>query len=153
MRYGAFVGGLICIALVVVGFAAFARADMVQDWRNPVNYPARVLAVIWNSGRLDANSPMKFGAWTVHFDSETPLVADLTELFGKPLQIGIGNPKAQITLKCSNAIVGERRCVLIFGFNPDRCSLDTYSYFDISVGQADMQLIDIPCPTALDLQR
>jgi len=141
--------------MAVLAPIAPACAEMVRDWQNMMHYPARVIAVEWEGGRLDARSSVRFGAWTIRFG--TPIhFAHYESSLGYGLRsVGIWgdnpDPKGPIgnnVLRCSNAAVGQRLCTLTLGTDTAWCSLNIWAP---SGRMIDTQSINIPCPTALDL--
>ncbi|MDE2165312.1 MAG: hypothetical protein KGJ66_03105 [Alphaproteobacteria bacterium] len=139
----------------VAALVTVARADVVQDWRNAANYPARVTAVIWGNTRLDANHSVRFGSWTVRFAAPTYVAAYI--ILPQPdtpvRLIKIGNEIADQSPRCSNAVAGERSCFFQFLLSPlQGCEIDTY--MGSGVGHtSNSSGFAIPCPTALDLQQ
>lgn len=136
--------------LAVLAPIAPACAEMVRDWQNSMYYPARVVAVHWDSGRLDARSGVKFGAWTVRFGTPIHFAHYVQGL--QVITISGDNPDVKgrtgsNVFRCRNAAVGERLCDLSFNLNASRCSLNIWMTGWIR----DNAYIDIPCPTALDL--
>jgi hypothetical protein len=140
----------LAVALVPL---AQARAELVRDWRNTAHYPARVMAIHWESGRLDARTSVRFGAWTVRFGPPPQFALDIhfPAPYGRSLTIGGDNPDvngnaapSRKMFHCSNAAVGSRFCS--FALYP-KCQLLIYG----SKIYIPDSRIDIPCPTALEL--
>jgi hypothetical protein len=127
------------------------RADIVQDWQNPIHYPARVIAVQWENGRLDAKTSMKLGAWTMSFGPPVQCAVDFHFPDGRSLAIGGDNcdiagsaAPYRKRFHCRNAAVGDRFCDLAL---LPKCQLRIY-YTKTYIPD---NWIDIPCPTALEL--
>lgn len=142
---------LLALAVALLPLAQ-ARAELVRDWRNAAHYPARVVAIHWESGRLDARSSVRFGAWTVRFGPPAQFALYFQHPDGtRGLSIGGDNPDingsaapARKMFHCSNTAVGSRFCS--FALYP-KCQLLIYG----SKIYIPDSWIDIPCPTALDL--
>jgi len=140
---------LIASITAILMFAEPTLAEVVSDWQNPVHYPARVTAIQWPNGRLDAHNSMRFGAWTIRFGP--PL--QFAVYFGfETIWIGGDNPSSDgpvgdKVFRCSNAAIGERLCTFRFFANARVCELQVW----ISGKIRDNQYLRIPCPTALNL--
>jgi hypothetical protein len=142
-------------ALALASITA-AQAEVVRDWRNAIHYPARVRAIHWESGRLDARTSVRFGAWTVRFPSPPQFAVYFHLPDGtRSLAIGGDNPDVNGSaapqnkkFHCSNAAVAGRFCDFGFLFAPyPACRLYIYGS---KIYLPDSR-IDIPCPTALEL--
>ncbi|MDE2167525.1 MAG: hypothetical protein KGJ66_14460 [Alphaproteobacteria bacterium] len=150
--------------IVIAALAAPAWASEVTDIMNNAHYPARVNAVIWNFGRLDTGSPVKFGAWTVKF-TQPSYVATYVQTgpyqiveIGNRLKDGEIDPNSLMT--CTNAVSGSYGCHLqlkhdLGGQVRDECDLIIHTGNNISdpikyvIGS---KIIVTVFPTALDLQ-
>lgn len=141
--------GRVCAALALLVVAAPARAEMVQNWQDAANYPARVAALYWGSTRLDANSSVRFGAWTVRFAPQGQYIAtwlDLPDVSPRTMEVIVGNElDASKALVCTNAVSGQEKCQLNFILHPGQ-----RPYCEILKRENSFV---IPCPTALDLQQ
>ena len=144
------------LALALLAPIGQARAEMVRDWRNAMHYPARVMGVHWDNGRLDARSSVRFGAWTVSFGPPVHFALYFQFPDGTPSVIAIGGDNPDVNARtgsrklfhCSSAAVGGRLCSLSFHPGAGRCQLLLYTTRWV----ADTY-IDISCPNALDLAR
>ena len=150
-----------CVSLALLAVIALVApctpgtAEPVSKWESPVNYPARVVAVIWDQTSLDADNPVRFGAWTVRLEPGRAYIARHGEApFGSLITIGSVN--AAESPRCSNVIEGERSCYFHFEFGPGGskpgCLLMTYKGSGAG-NVSESRDFPIPCPTALDLER
>ena len=137
--------------IAVATLATSAPAEIVQNWQDAANYPARVVAVYWDDRRLDANSTVRFGAWTVRFSAPAH-IATYVDTPGTPARlIALGSVVANESLRCSNAVVGEQNCYLQFWLTGNHaCLVGTFTGSGAR-NVANLETFDIACPTALDL--
>jgi hypothetical protein len=148
---------LMAAVIAAIGLSAPAGAGEVQNWESPMHYPARLIAVRWENGRLDARTSMKFGAWTISFGP--PLHFVLYYRLGdghRGLSLGGDNADAHGSaaparklFHCSNAAVGGRFCSLHFKLNNREAECELLIYYTKTYLADDY--IDIPCPTSLEL--
>ena len=144
---------LALLASVLGLIATPVLAEVLDDWQNPINYPARVAAVNWGGRRLDAKTSVSFGAWTIQFSNPT-YVARYEGYVDPPVRvIHVGGVDRNMTMKCSNAVSGERNCYLQFWVTSNRqCEFHTFTGFGAR-GIGNFVNLDIPCPTSLDVAR
>ncbi|MDE2227883.1 MAG: hypothetical protein KGL11_02430 [Alphaproteobacteria bacterium] len=133
--------------IAVVALAAPARAGTVQDWQNKKNYPARVVGVIWNGARLDANNPVQFGAWTISFEGRSHVAIYDDNPITRSIVIG---GSTDDVLGCTNAVVGNRNCQFQLNISP-KVSCEIVTYTGTGASMTNIESLSIPCPTALDL--
>jgi hypothetical protein len=136
--------------LVLLAPISQALPETVRDWRNAMYYPARVLAVHWSNGRLDARSSVRFGAWTVRFGGSPRYAVHWTAGISF-ISIMNDQPSSKTqrgynTLRCSNSALGEAFCGLEFNLANSSCNLLIYGHL-----ARDTRYVAIPCPTALEL--
>ncbi len=143
------------------------RAESVSDWRNPIHYPTLVAAIQWNEQRLDANTSVRFGSWTVWFGAPTHVAsyvqfgaADAGFIYimgervvGKSVT-GHGDRLRGKSLRCINAAAGESTCSLDFDLRVGgACQMNIW-YVSGSTHYPDKdQHLRIPCPQALEFVR
>ena len=137
------------LVMVFLALTAPARAEMVRDWQNPMYYPVRVIAVEWDSGRLDARNSVRFGAWTISFGQPPKYAA---HVWSDNFTIGLDHPTLyrRNGFICRNAALGTTSCDL--KVERGECMLRIPHI--IQGGREDLtrpKMIPIPCPTGLDL--
>src|SRR5438128_1978419 len=116
---GMLVRGWLWLLVAVLAPFDHVRAELVGDWQNAANYPARVIAVHWENGHLDARTKVIFGAWTIGWGTSTKFAIDYHfPDRTRALSIGGHNPGSQAAahhrehFHCWNNAVGERYCNL-----------------------------------------
>jgi hypothetical protein len=55
--------------LMISALAVSTMPAWADDWHDPTNYPAKVVAFNFGSGVLNSNHSMRFGSWTVSFSA------------------------------------------------------------------------------------
>jgi hypothetical protein len=131
--------------------AVQARA---ADWHDKSNYPARAISITFPSGVLDANHPVRFGAWTVSFDGGALPIMEL-RLGG--ISVMSLTADSEPALTCANSVSGTFSCyfTLTIGspgstspFMPDH---DTCGFTTQQNGK-DILPVGIPCPSGIAFQ-
>jgi hypothetical protein len=115
-----------------------------------------VLAVQWETGRLDARSNVRFGAWTIQFGTLVRYAVYIKSIGS--ITIGGDNPLTERIsgeMHCFNAALGERYCTLDFNW-PVAGKPCIISIWGEPIGSQSFRYenkldVSIPCPTALDL--
>jgi hypothetical protein len=114
-----------------------------DDWHDPSNYPARVVAFNFGSGVLDSNHSVRFGSWAVSFGAQgLPTMVGTNGGGGRSWTASFPPP----TLVCNNAVLGQTGCTIVLTL-PDTCFIGFVPPLDTNV-----QTLTIPCPTSVIFQ-
>jgi hypothetical protein len=137
------------IATIVVAcaFVVSAAPAWADDWHGDTNYPARVVAFTFSSGTLDANLPVRFGAWTVAFNPQGFQTVSIQDGGVSGSWYNTGRPA---TLVCANAVAGETGCAMfLYPMSSNRRESCLMS-LQPNIGGIDN--FKIPCPTSVTFQ-
>ena len=133
-----------------------AEKELVADYgADPtLNYPARVLAIVWPDRRADANTRAQFGSWQLGFAKRSqiafyyPRAFHTNRLLVNVVTIGGGDDSAR--LRCANSAVGEAACSLTIDLDHHACGL---TILDSLPGVPRRSELAVPCPSALEVRR
>lgn len=122
---------------------------------NPtVNYPARVLAIVWPDRRADASAAAQFGSWQVRFGKRSHIAFYYPRAFYRNRLlvnvIVIGGDDDPAKLRCTNSAVGNTACTFTLDLDHHVCRLVT---LDSLPGVPRRSELDVPCPSALEVER
>ena len=121
-----------------------AHAEMVQNWKDSANYPARVNAISFGSQRLSASNPVRFGSWTIRLNNNSPITMYYAAREGL---VNIYTSE----VACTNSVVGTIPCHI--GFSATG-SLDGKCTAVKNIREGEQWLsFDIPCPSGIDMTR
>lgn len=116
--------------------APVSAGDLVKNYAQDMSrYPARVQALQFASGVMDASHRILFGYWTVHFAEPTPVAT--------PFEGEGRTDSFEIPLQCENGELGTRDCTIEIvetRWNTPVCRITDGERVDITVA----------CPEAIE---
>lgn len=122
-----------------------ASAEIVRDWRNSANYPARINGIQFETQWLRPGSPMRVGAWTIRLEPAPATARWVSEHGCTVVRID--------SVVLANAVDGEKQGGAIvlriggcLGSEGPSCAASWFRDF-----RNKIEDIALPCPTALDL--
>ena len=133
-----------------------AKKELVTAYgANPtVNYPARLLAIVWPDRRADAGTSARFGSWQVRFGKRSHIAFYYPRAFYRNRLlvnvIVIGGDDDPAKLRCTNSAVGNTACSFTMDLDHHACRLVT---LDSLPGVPRRSELDVPCPSALEVER
>jgi hypothetical protein len=142
------------VAGVAASFAVFAASSAMaapqvvpyEQLLDKARYPARVIAIGFAGYTLQSGSSVKWRAWEARM-TDKPVVATLGEVIPGVWYLSVSG------LVCTNAVKGERICVMTHTRRPDhppQCGLTIYEANGTDMDLAATFLIDCPVSLTLD---